>query len=41
MVFGFVTYQPSHPFDNVNTKVKEQWGMQWSQRGSFNVMTNH
>ena len=40
VLFGSVTYQTSHPFGNENIKVKEQWRMQWSQQGSFNVMTN-
>ena len=35
-------YPPSYPFGNPNMdlKVTEQWGMQWSQRGSDDVMTN-
>ena len=42
MLFGSSTYPPSHPFGNAEKylKVKEQWGMQWSQRGSDDVMTN-
>ena len=40
VLFGSVTYQASHdPFGNANTTGKEQWRMQWSQRGNFNVMT--
>jgi len=40
MRVGYVKYQPSHDaFGNENTKGKEIWRMQWSQRGSFNVMT--
>ena len=39
MSFGSVTYPPSHLFGNANIKVKEQWGMQCSQRGSDVVMT--
>ena len=42
VLLGSFTYPPSHPFGNAdkNLKVKEQWGMQWSQRGSDDVMTN-
>ena len=28
VLFGSVIYQPKHPFDNANIKVKEQWRMQ-------------
>lgn len=38
MLFGFVTYKPSHPFGKANIMVKEQWRMQWSQ--SFDVLEN-
>ena len=42
MLLDSFTYPHSHPFGNAdkNLKVKEQWGMQWSQGGSDDVMTN-
>ena len=40
MCYLAVTYQPSHPFGKANIKVKEQWRMQWSQRGSFHEIKN-
>ena len=36
VLFGSVTYSPCYPFGNV----KEQWRIQWSQRGGDDVMTN-
>ena len=34
VLFGSVTYPLSLLFVSANIKVKEQWGMQWSQRVS-------
>ena len=36
VLFRSIAYPPSHPFGNI----KEQWGIQWSQRESADVMTN-
>ena len=40
VLFGSVTYPPSLLFGSANIKVKEQWGMQWSQRVSEDLTTN-
>ena len=36
----YISTLASHPFDKANIKMKEQWGMQWSQRGSDDVITS-